>query len=391
MEKGFGRAMRPLWALRPDATFLNHGSFGACPLAVLAVQDRLRREMEEQPDRFFLDRIVPGADKATALRAVADALGEFVGVSGNNVALLENATSGTQAVLNSVSFEPGDQILITNHQYNAVRLAVETRCRETGATPLVVQIPMRASYGEIRACIRDAANRKVKLAIVDHITSPTALVFPIRDIIADLHELAIPVLVDGAHALGQIPLDLADIEPEWYVSNAHKWLYSPKGSAFLYAAPQVAGMTRPTTVSHFVELGFPRAFDYVGTRDCTGWLAIPAAITFLEELGFAEFRDHNQALLERAAGILADVGAEPIAPLEMCGAMRSFALPQSRELQPDDGIALRDALWHEERVQVAGHAFGASLLVRISAQAYVDEEDLSRLKSALERRGWPGR
>lgn len=262
----FGSAIRPRWSLMDGAAFLNHGSFGACPRAVQAEAERIRAEMERHPDKFFDERIIPTRDR-TELRDAAEAVGAFVGASGDSIALVENATSGTQAVLQSVAFEPGDRILVTDHQYNAVRLAVEARCKETGAEPLVVSIPLRTGPALVRERIRAAAGRRVRLAILDHITSPTAYVFPIRDIIADLHELAIPVHVDGAHAVGQIPLDLTDLQADWYVSNAHKWLYAPKGSAFLYAAPNVAPITRPVVTSHYIELGFPRSFDYVGTRD----------------------------------------------------------------------------------------------------------------------------
>lgn len=373
-----------------DAVFLNHGSFGACPVAVMREQDRIRNEMEVQPDRFFTQRIVP-REHETALRTVANALGAFVGVSGDNIALIENATAGTQSVLDSIAFKAGEQILITNHAYNAVRLAVETRCAETGATPIVVDIPLRTNPADVRRRIGDATTAKVRLAIVDHITSPTALLFPVAEIIADFHDRAVPVLIDGAHALGQIPLDLGALQPDWYVSNAHKWLYAPKGSAFMYAAPQVSGMTRPAVVSHFIGLGFPRAFDYVGTRDYSGWLAIPAAMAFMRDLGMAKLWRHNRELLERSTALLHTLGAEPIASLEMSAAMRTFVLPQSREAQEDDGNVLTDALWNEERVQARAMTGFGRLLLRISAQAYVDDADLERLTAVLAQRGWPGR
>lgn len=390
MEPGFGRAIRPLWALREDGVFLNHGSFGATPLSVLREQDRIRNEMEQQPDQFFSERIVPRHEH-TEIRSVAQQLAEFVGVAGDDIALVENATVGTESVLQSIAFERGDQILITNHQYNAVRLAVESRCNETGAAPLVVKIPLRANGAEIRARIREAASPKVKLAIIDHITSPTAIVFPVEEIVADLHELGVGVLIDGAHAPGQIPLDLARLQPDWYVANAHKWLFAPKGSAFLYAAPDVAGITRPAIVSHFIDMGFPRAFDYVGTRDCSGWLAMPAAIAFLHDLNADRLRRHNRGLLERAEELMSRIGADPIGPMDMCGAMRTFVLPQAREAEESDGTALTESLWHEERIQSRAMAGFGRLLLRISAQAYVDDADLLRLASALERRGWPGR
>lgn len=390
MESGFGRALRAHFLLQEDGAFLNHGSFGACPIPVLREQDRIRTWMETQPDEFFTKDIVP-RHPVTGVRSVATAIAEFVGVSGDSIALVENATSGTQSVLQSIDFRPGDEILITNHQYNAVRLAVDQRCKETGAIPNVVQIPVRTNPADVRERYREAAGKRVKLAIVDHITSPTALLFPLGEIIEDLHALGILVHVDGAHAIGQIPLNLPSLQPDWYASNVHKWLYGPKGTAFFYASPRVAAMTRPVLTSHFIAMGFPRSFDYVGTRDNSGWLAIPAAIAFFNELGPEKFRRHNHALIEHGTELLAKIGAEPIAPLEMSAAMRAFILPQGRSAEENDAQNLKGMLWDDERIQVNTNSMMGELLIRICAQAYVDDADLERLAAALQRRGWPGR
>jgi len=390
MNAGFGRALRAQFLLQGDGAFLNHGSFGACPIPVLQEQERIRTWMETQPDEFFTKEVVP-RHEVTAVRSAAAAVAQFVGVPGDSIALLENATTGTQSVLQSIDFRPGDEIMITNHQYNAVRLAVEQRCKETGATPNVVEIPLRTNPADVRKRVRNAASRRVKLAIVDHITSPTALLFPLGEIIDDLHALGILVHVDGAHAVGQIPLNVAELNPDWYTSNVHKWLYGPKGTAFFYASPRVAPITKPVLTSHFIAMGFPRSFDYVGTRDNSGWLAIPAAIAFFNQLGPDEFRRYNSALIERGSELLATLGAEPIAPIEMAAAMRAFILPQRRAAEESDAQNLKDMLWDDERIQVNANSMMGVLLLRVCAQAYVDDSDLERLRSALERRGWPGR
>jgi isopenicillin-N epimerase len=390
MESGFGRALRAQFLLQEDGAFLNHGSFGACPIPVLREQDRIRTWMETQPDEFFTKDVVP-RHPVTAVRSAAAAIAGFVGVAADSVALVENATTGTQSVLQSIEFRPGDEILITNHQYNAVRLAVEQRCKETGAIPNVVQIPVRTNPADVRKRYREAASKRVKLAIVDHITSPTALLFPLGEIIEDLHALDILVHVDGAHAVGQIPLNLPALKADWYASNVHKWLYGPKGTAFFYASPRVAAMTRPVLTSHFIAMGFPRSFDYVGTRDNSGWLAIPAAIAFFNELGPEKFRRHNHALIEYGSDLLAKIGAEPIASLEMSAAMRAFILPQGRAAEENDAQNLKEMLWDDERIQVNTNSMMGVLLIRICAQAYVDDADLERLAAALQRRGWAGR
>ncbi len=389
MDLELGRPVRRLWALLAEGTFLNHGSYGACPFAVLDAQTRIRQEMEMQPDVFFQRRVEPAQD--SALRRAAGEVAEFIGATANDVALVENATTGIQAVLRSMSFAPGDEILITDHQYNAVRLAVEQRCRETGAVPSVARIPVPTSPGDVLARILDAAGRRVKLAIVDHITSPTALVFPIESLVAGLHSRGIPVLGEGAHVLGHRPLDVRALGAEWYVSNAHKWLYAPKGTAILYASEKAKPITQPVVASHFVAMGFPRAFDYIGTRDYSSWLSLPAALAFFRDLGLQRVWDHTAELVKTGSELLMNLGARPVGPLEMCGAMRTFILPQRRPAAEQDPVQLRRDLWERDRIQIRTDALLGHLTVRFSAQAYVGQADLVKLAATLERSGWPGR
>jgi isopenicillin-N epimerase len=388
--RNFGRPARDLWTLPSPGVFLNHGSFGACPIVVQDEQERLRREYSAQPEEFFRSRVMPD-NPHSSLRKVADEVGEFVGTSGGNIALVENATTGIQTILESVKLGPGDQILITDHQYRAVRLAVEARCWETGAEPVTIHIPIPANAADIVDRITKWATPKTKLAIIDHITSATALVFPIREIVTALHEKNIPVLVDGAHTIGQVPLALDALGAEWYVSNGHKWLYSPPGTAFLCARTDQIAAMRCLITSHFADLGFPRGFDYVGTRDYGNWLTIPAAIAFSQRLEPGAFKKHNAALLRSASDELMALGAEPVCDIALCANMRSFVLPQRRPIDPEDAVRFRDSLWEEERIQIASSVLFDRLLIRISAQAYVDGDDIAMLREVLGRRGWPGR
>jgi isopenicillin-N epimerase len=216
-------------------------------------------------------------------------------------------------------------------------------------------------------------------------------VLPIAEIIADLHARGVRVLVDGAHAIGHIPLDLTALGADWYVTNLHKWLYAPKGSALLQASDAARAITRPAITSHFVDMGFPKAFDYLGTRDYSAWLAIPAAIHFFDELGREALWRHNARLVALVSEQLTALGATPAGPPEMCAAMRAFVLPQRRDALAEDALGLKRALWEEARIQVNAAVLGGALLIRISAQAYVDEADLTALSDHLDRRGWPGR
>jgi isopenicillin-N epimerase len=388
LDVPLGRAARALWSLREDASFLNHGSYGAAPRVVQQEQARLRDEMERHPDSF-MQRVQPLA--GGAVREVAARLAGFIGTSAERVALVENATSGVQAVLNSLPFQHGDQIVVTDHQYNAVRLAVDARCRQTGAEVVVVRIPLPTHADEVAGRVLAAAGPRVRFVLLDHITSPSALVFPVQHIATELRRRGIPLFVDGAHAIGQIPLDLPAIGADWYVTNLHKWLYAPKGSALLYASGGAAPLTWPLVTSHYVDLGFPRSFDYTGTRDYTAWLAAPAALGFYRGLGPERLLAHETALVAHGSAALEEIGAVPIAPLEMAAAMRAFILPQSRPALERDAAEVMRRLWEEERIQIRCTTLGGALLLRFSAQAYVAAEELTRLASVLQRQGWPGR
>lgn len=388
-EVVFGRPARALWCLNEDASLLNHGSYGAVPRVVQDEQQRLRAQMEAHPDGFMA-RIEPvGAERAP--RAVAAAVGRMVGTDGQRLALVENASSGVQAVLNSLPLSHGDGILVTDHQYNAVRLAVEARCRETGAIPQVVRLPLPLTDDAIVERVLDAAGPHVKLALLDHITSSTALRFPIERIAPELRRRGIALFVDGAHAVGQIPLDLDALAVDWYVSNLHKWAYAPRGSAFLYAAHGAASLTRPVVVSHFIGMGFPYSFDYIGTRDYTAWLAVPRALGFLEELGVARLHAHQSELVRTGSSALLEVGATAIAPASAGLAMRAFLLPQSRPATDADAAVVAQQLWQQARIQIRCVRHGPHLLLRFSTQAYVATDELTALAAALDRLGWPAR
>ncbi len=387
--KKFGRHLRPLWHLDPDGTFLNHGSFGACPKEVLAAQAAWREEMERQPDQFFRRKVFPeGPDNA--VRAAAGRLAPFVGTEGERVAFVTNATEAVNTVLHAVDLKPGDEVLVLDCVYNAVRLAAETVCRRAGAKVVKVALPIPLTANDVVERIADAAGPRTKLAIIDHIASPTAIVFPVAEITRALKSKGARVLIDGAHAVGQIALDLPAIGADWYTANAHKWLYAPKGSAFLYASDEVAGVTAPLSVSHWHDLKFPRAFDYVGTRDVTPFLSVPMALDFIARFGAAEVRDYLDRLSRVGAEVVRALDAEPVAPDAMFAAMRAYILPQRRAAEPGDAAQLMSALWDKHRIQVASNAFQGKLLLRLSAQIYLERDDFARGVDAL-REGWPGR
>lgn len=389
VSTAFGRAARAMFCLDPEGTFLNHGSYGAVPRTVQAAQQGLRDELERHPDAFFR-RIEPDGPEC-APRQVAAALARLTGTTAERLALVENTTAGIEAVLDSFPLDRGDEVLITDQQYNAVRLGVERRCREAGAAVRVARIPLPATPESTARSVLDALGPSTRLAVLDHITSGSAMVMPLASIIPVLRSRGIAVLVDGAHAIGQVPLDIPALGADWYISNAHKWLYAPRGSALLWSAESAPVQPQPGVTSHFIDAGFPRAFDYTGTRDYTAWLAIPEAIRFFEWLDPVALRAHEARLVDEATAALIAAGAEPAAGRSMCAAMRAFLLPQQRAATADDAAVVVSTLWDRERIRIRCVALSGQLLLRVSAQAYVDVDDLRHLGEALRRHGWPAR
>jgi isopenicillin-N epimerase len=389
MDK-FGRQLRSLWHLEPDATFLNHGSFGACPKEVLAAQSAIREGMERQPDVFFR-RIASPRVANSHVRQAADRLGRFVGTTGERIAFVANATEAVNTVLRAAALEGGDEILVLDCVYNAVRLAAEDVCRKTAARIVKVALPIPLTANDVVERIADAAGPRTRLAIIDHISSPTATLFPVAEITRALKAKGVRVMIDGAHAVGQLALDLPVIGADWYTANAHKWLYAPKGSAFLYANAEVAPRTLPLAVSHWHDLGFPTAFDYVGTRDVTPFLSVPAALDFIEKFGAVNIQRHLLQLSREGAEAVRPLDITPVAPDAMFAAMRAYILPQRRPAEADDALAVMNSLWDKHRIQVASNAYQGKLLLRLSAQVYVERADYERLVQVLEREGWPER
>jgi len=377
----FGRAIRDQFLLDPEIAFLNHGSFGAVPRVVFAAQDTWRLRIERQPVTALI-RELPGA-----LRAVADEFGAFVGARGADVVFLDNVTAALNAVLRSLRLAPGDEILHTNHGYGAVNKAIRFVCAQSGATAVEARVPFPLKDSrQVVEAFAGSLSPRTRLAVLDHITSPTALVLPLAETIALCRERRVPVLVDGAHAAGQIPLNIAALGADYYTGNCHKWLFAAKGTGFLWVAPQRQADVHPLIVSWGHGESFARAFDWPGTRDFSAWLALTESIAFHRRLGGEALMRRNGELAASAADLLYQAwGVAPAAPAGMRAAMVTLPLPTSQPGTRALAERVHDRLIDEYGVEVPVSDFGGGLWVRISAQCYNELSDYERLADAILR------
>ena len=374
----WGQAARRLWRLDPRWLSVNHGSFGAAPRPVLAAQAGWRRRMEARPGQFFRRELAP------ALRAAAGRLATFLGAEAQDVGFVANATEGCNAVLRSLAFHPGEEILVLDHGYAAVRNAVRHVAARAGAqvTEAVLPFP-RPDPAAIVAAVAGALTPRTRLAVIDHITSPSALVLPLADIVAACRARGVAVLVDGAHGPGQVRLDLPALGADWYVGNCHKFLCAPKGSGFLWAAPDRQAGLHPTVISHGYERGFTAAFDWTGTRDPSPFLAVPAALDFLAELGGPALLARNVRLAAAAGALLADfLGTETGSAGPTAGAMTAVRLPLPGPATAEHAAALQERLL-DARADAPVHVIRGAIWLRVSAHAYNEIGDYERLGEVL--------
>ncbi|TAL06038.1 MAG: aminotransferase class V-fold PLP-dependent enzyme [Chloroflexota bacterium] len=389
------------WRLDPAITFLNHGSFGACPLPVLAHQRALIDELEAEPVAFLDTTIEARLDDARHVVA------RFLNADPDGLVFVPNATNGVSTVLRSLRFEPGDELLTTNHEYNATLNALAEVARAAGATVVTVQLPAEITSGdEVVEAVRAAVTPNTRLAMVSHITSPTATILPIEQIVRMLDDRGVDTLVDAAHAPGQVPVDVEALGAAYWTGNGHKWLCGPKGTGMLHVRADRRDRIRPLVISHGwndPRSGRPRLwleFDWTGTPDPTSYLTLPAAISTIRGLhpnGWPGLMGQNHQLAIDGRRLIADaLGVTPRTPESMHGSMATIPLPMT----PSDEAAraLKRALIDEDRIEVPISPFPvpagrrdasappSAVVVRISAQQYNEIDDYARLADALVHR-----
>jgi isopenicillin-N epimerase len=375
--------LRSLWCLDPSVTYLNHGSFGACPAAVLELQAALRQEMELEPVDFLAARL------PARLNAAREALSAFVGADPADLVFVSNATTGVNAVLRSLAFGPADDLLVTTHTYAACRKTVNYVAARTGSRVVVAELPFPVRNDEqiidaVLACV----SARTRLALLDHVTSPTALVLPLARLVAELQARNVDTLVDGAHAPGMVPLALSQLGAAYYTGNAHKWLCAPKGAGFLHVRRDRQAGLHPTVISHGYSAGFHAEFDWIGTSDPTPWLCVPEALRFIGSLlpgGWPQVMASNRALALQARSVLMEcLDIDAPCPDAMIGSMAALPLPIAAIGAPAAGLdtdALHD--WFRERgIETWVHPHPRPVL-RISAQLYNSIDQFQRLARLL--------
>lgn len=379
-----------LWPLDPRVAYLNHGSFGACPRAVLEAQAELRARLEREPVDFLV-RELPAR-----LAAARDALGAFVHASGDDLAFVTNATGGVGAVLRSLDLAPGDELLTTDHAYGACRKTLDFVAARSGAGVVVARVPFPLGSGDdVLEPLLAAVTPRTRLALLDHVTSPTGLVFPLERLVPALRERGVETLVDGAHAPGMLPLDLDALGAAYYTGNAHKWLCAPKGSAFLHVRRDRRRGLHPLTISHGYDGGeaFRAEFDWTGTVDPTPWLVIPECLAHLGALvdgGWPALMARNRALALHARATLgAALGTPAPCPEELIGALAALPLPSPRPGSPAARLD-HEALTSYCRAQGVETWFfqwpcAGGKLVRVSAQLYNSAPQFRALAALLRR------
>lgn len=382
MNKADALALKREFLLDPNIIFLNHGSFGATPRPVFASYQQWQRRLELQPVEFLGRKFNELLEHARAV------LGEFLGTAGNNLVYITNATVALNIVARSLSLGPMDEVLATDHEYGAIDRTWRFLAGKQGFKyiNLPVDLPVADADSFVSRIFEQVTDRTRVIAI-SHITSPTAIIFPVREICARARKAGILTIIDGAHAPGQIELNLDDLNADFYTGNLHKWLCAPKGAAFLYAVPAVQALIEPLVVSwgwqsdHPGPSPFIDTLEWQGTRDISAYLAVPDAIRFQREHDWAAVRDYTHDLVcEAQRGIRQLTGLAPLHSDAPCWYAQMGASPLPDKIDLD---ALKRTLYDRFRIEIPLIQWNRQKLIRYSFQGYNTEEDLQSLLSAL--------
>lgn len=373
-----------LWSIRPDSTYLNHGSFGPSPRPVREVRRQYIDALDSQPMDFYVRQFEP------LLLQARDRLAEFLGTVRKNIVFAENATFAMNVVADSFPLQAGDEVLLNDHEYGAVIRIWERRCARTGARVKIVPLPARIeSHDQVVDAIAAGITPQTRLTIISEITSPTAIILPVAQIAAACRKRGVAVCVDGPHVPAQIDLRLDDLAIDFYCASLHKWLCAPLGTGFLYAHPRWHGIVQPQLLSWGRLLpALPEQWDeqftWSGTRDSSLYLSVPAAIDFMTQtVGLETFRRRCYWLADYAREQLMELTGEvPLAPTSggWYGTMCHVPLPAG------DWSQLQNWLWEAHRIEVPIIHFNSRWFVRVSSHLYNTTSQVDRLVRAIASR-----
>ncbi|MFZ9880488.1 MAG: aminotransferase class V-fold PLP-dependent enzyme [Phycisphaerales bacterium] len=370
-----------LFPLDRSYTFLNHGSFGSVPHEVLAAQHGIRMEIEARPIEMLGRRI------GELLKAPRERVARFVGTDPDRLGFVVNATEGINAILRSMPWSRGDEVVVIDHVYNAMRQSLRRLGDESGVVIREVRVPLPVrGPAEVRDAVLAAFGPRTQMVLIDHITSPTALVIPVEDIVREARARGIFTLVDGAHAPGSIALDVDGLGADAYTANLHKWVCAPKGCAFLAVSAALAASVHPLATSHLYAQGYVKEFEWQGTRDFSPWLAAPAAIGFFERFGWSEVRRHNHAMATWVQAFLSDAwGVPPLTPIDgsMLASMAIAQVPPAVQRRFDSVEALQAHLYDAHRIELPVIDWHGAWHMRVSCHLHTRPALVERLAEVV--------
>lgn len=368
--------------LRKDITFLNFGSFGACARPIFERYQQYQLELEEEPVHFMMDK-APGY-----LKQAREALAAFIHCHADDVVYVTNPSYGVNIVAKSFPLKPGDEVLSTNLEYGACDRAWKYYCKQKGATynQLPIRLPLQSKEDFVEQ-FEKGINPKTKLIFLSHITSATALKFPVEEICVLAKQKGIPVFIDGAHGPGQADIDITALGVDMYTGACHKWMMTPKGSSFLYVRKEMQDLFDPLLVSWGYDAMVPshsRFLDYhemQGTRDLSAFLAVPEAINFMQKHNWTQVRQDCRKLLKKNSGRFCDLlQTKPLAPLNDDFIAQMLSL----EIKTENAQALHDILFQQYKIQVPIMQLENKKFLRYSIQVFNTQQDLDRLYEALK-------
>lgn len=373
--------LRKLFLLRPDSVFLNHGSFGACPRPVFDAYQAWQLELERQPVEFIQRRL------KELLYEARVSLGEFVGADPDDLVYVSNATTGLNIVARSIPLSPGDEVLSTDHEYGSLNRTWNYACGKRGAKYIQQSVPLPiTSSDQVVEAIWAGVTDRTKVLFFSHITSPSALILPVKELVHRARDAGIITVVDGAHAAGQVPLNLEELGADFYSGNCHKWMMAPKGSAFLHARREVQDLLEPLVGGR----SDPRAKEsrlviehqYQGTRDMAAFLAVPSAIRFMHDHDWPDVRRQCHELARYARNKFFDLtGLAPPTP----DSPEWFAQMVALRIPPGGIAELKQKLFDNYSIEITSTAWDDQYFLRLSVQGYTTRADVNLLIDAYTK------